>query len=546
MKKENEKQQILVHPYAYAILKAKQMKGAHDLKKTEQTIEKIDHKRMAICEFAEKSTNGKINAQKTFNDFETIDKIYAPRAKKLAPLKAEVLKIKKDKSLTAKQKQEKIEPIKKEAQKIYNDFRVQAFLATSMASVKLYETQSEKELLNNKSGKISTKGVLILTVALAGVAAGAYFVLNGLGKSNSADAADYTGSLVTAQNLSVDSSKSFSPEIDPTSQDFKELVNSSDYISAVNQIVDQKQTALENLTTQTNNEILQKYELIDKLSDYSGFDEKAHGIVLFYNEFERARGSDGLPSESLASFYTRIKNFYEAKNPDLMYEKINLEYKQNLPQEVLNIYSNNNINLDFEKDDKIRLYLSNHVQHYQTTGEHGEWVDHFDFDPNIPDGTTMKFLEEYYYDYFYANRDIIASVHTNIARSDTYQEYKQTISNIENINQRLENHYAKLNSNYAEQIKQAVSDIDAIQENYSVKANEIEESMNLEVADLQKTSLNLDDTFNSIIGNTFGDEIDKTSAIQSFVDQILSSTNELKENAQNTISDTLDALSHSF
>lgn len=546
MNKENEKQQILVHPYSYAILKAKQMKGAHDLKKTEQAIEIIDHKRRAICEFAEKSTNGKISAQKTFKDFEIIDQIYAPRSKKLAPLKAEALRIKKDNSLTSEQKKEKIEPIKNEAQKIYNDFRVQAFLATSMASIKLYDTQSEKEILDKKSGKISSKGVLLLTVALAGVGVGAYVALNGLGNSNSVDAADYAGSLVTSQKLDIDSSTSFSPEIDPTSQDFKTLIKSSDYINAVNQIVDQKQTALENLTTQTNNEIMSKYALIDKLSNYSSFDEKDIGLVLSYNGFKRAKGSDGLPSESLASFYTRIKNFYEAKNPDLMYEKINLEYEQKMPQEVLEIYSNNNMTLDFEKDEEIRFYLSNHVQHYQTTGEHGEWVDKYEFDQNIPDGTTMKFLEEYYYDYFHDNRSVISSVHASISNSDAYQEYRKTVSNIENINLRLENHYARLEPSYAEQIKQAVSDIDSIQENYSVKASEIEKSMNLEVADLQKTSLGLDDTFNSLLNNNFGGEIDKTSVVQSFVDQVLNNTTELKENAQNAISDTIDTLSNSF
>lgn len=545
MEKENKKQPIFVHPYAYAILKAKQMKGNHDLKKSEQTIQKIDNTRLAICEFAEKATNGNISAQKTFNDFETIDKIYAPRAKKLEPLKASALKIKKDKSLTKEQKKEQIKTIKQEAQKIYNDFRVQAFLATSMASVKLYDTQSDKKLLD-KSGKISTKGILLLTVALAGVGVGAYFAINGLGGSKSADAADYTGSLVTPQNLNVDSSKSFSPEIDSSSVEFKELVNSSDYINAVSQIVEQKQTALENLTTQTNNEIMAKYDLINKLSDYSGFDEKEIGLILSYNGLQRAKGSDGLPTESLAAFYTRIKNFYESKNPDLMYENINHEYQSKVPQEVLDIYANNNINLDFEKDEAIRSYLSNNIRHYQTTGEGGEWVDHYEFDPNIPEGTTMKFLEEYYFDYFYDNRTTISIVHGDIIRSELYQEYQKTLLNISSINNTLENHYAELDPSYAKQIKQAVLDIDTIQENYLIKSNEIENSMNLEVADLQKTSLGLDETFGSLFSNNLGDVMDKTSAVRCFVDQILSGASELKANAESVALDTIDTLSRSF
>ncbi len=545
---EKQKTPILVHPVQFAMAEIKRQSLLHQFKNMRKDADKIQQKRKDIAEFAEKTSNGAVKAETLVSDFAKLDKIYSQGSNEAKSIQAKLKTVLGKKTLKEAQADEELSkevtPLVNQLANIHRTNSAQALMATSMAAVKLYDQQGN--ITQNKKGGISAKGAAIIAVALAGVGVGVY-VATQSGKNGGTthyNSVDYAGSLVNNMLINVDGNSPYASNVDASSQEFLNLINSNDYKIAVIDIKNQGQAEIKSLQESINDQIVAEYQRIEELNTASGYREQS--TFMGRNNFSRLVDSDYRPLESYVAYLTRYKNYLEAQEPEKMYEKFEADYYNQIPQNIKDLYSSYNIDLTMEKDQEILSWLGASVRtidHYDINT--GEITKTLVFDEHVPDGTTLDFLKEYY--------NIPAEIRNNsydiygrLTVSEEYSDYINILADTKYANNGLERYYNSINPSYANQIRQCVENIDALQADYITKTAQIQQNTNLEIANLQQTSLGLD-TNNQILGssmdamglpiNNVPQTGEKTGIIQNFVDSVLGGINDAQDAIINVVDD---------
>ena len=555
---KNSKYLFLAHPAGYSHF-LKQTLLEHSFNKMRKEGSKIEENRQNIASCAEKMSNGQIKADKTMQDFSTIDVIYSARNKEAMPYFEEMQtltqQIKKDKTLTKEQKEEKLkkdEGLKKvssKISKIYARYGIQALQATSIVSVKLYDSQSR--ILSSKSGGISAKGAAAIAVVLGAAGVGGYAYMSGMfgggqgGGKTEMEFADYSGSTVESFSIQLNANSCYIDGIDTSDPKFVEMINSPEYQAAVVEIMSTKQAEQNSLQESINNQIIAEYNQIESINHATGFEED--GYTTSIDNFPRIVDSNHVPLESWPAFLTRYKNYLETQNCESYYDRANASYRTQLPQSVVDMYASHNVELDYKKDGEIVQYLKN-VNVVYHGGLNDPTTEELVFGDNLPEGTTMEFMQDYY-PLFKQEKANISHIRNTIANSDDYTTYEDLTYREKALNGYFDNYYNQIGPDYSNQIQTHVNNIDVLQEKYITDSNEIQNSANEQMASLQQSSMGLSQSSSAMA--SLGDQVyaidppqtnNKTDLIQNFVDSAISALND----AQDAIMNTIDEITRIF
>lgn len=543
---KNSKLFFLLHPAGYPHF-LKQWGQERNFQKSIDNIIAISKNRRNIAEFAEQVSGGKVESDQLLMDFAKIDDIYGLRSNARKPVDEKIMKLYGSKEFKASSKEEKkkaLAPLMFEREAINNTYRAQAITATSMVAVDLYEQQGR--IQPDKKGGLSVKGAAVIAVIVAGAGAGAYYFMKngGIGGGDGRtemEASDYAASMVGSFQISLNGNQAYAPGVDTSSPEFVQMINSPEYQSAVRNILAANQAEVDALQQSVNSQIMDEYKAIEAINTASGY--KDEGYASNFGDFERVENSNGDYLESHISFLTRYKNYLEAQDPDHKYELVNNTYKDRLAAGYKDIFAAHNMDVDYENDGKIiqscyGISISSNGTYY--------------FDRGMAEGTDEDFYKDFY-PYFQEHRSEITNIRTDIStNNENYQSYKGTTENLDTVNNAINNYYSKIDPSYADQIKTHIQNIDTLQADYATQAQDIQNNANLEVGNLQQTTLgisstsSLDQSINDVFASSMQPTGNKSSALQNFVDSAIDAAKAIKDGAQDAITTIVDEITRCF
>lgn len=544
--KNEVKMPKFVHPAQFAqyMYQRHSMKKQHD--KMIDDINGIEQNRLNIADFASKMSGGQIKKGALMSEFDKIDEIYALRGEEVKPVEKEMRAIVRDSKLSDEEKKEKLAPLSKQRSQIYNRYSVQALMATSMVAVDLYDKQ--KDIKPDKKGGLSAKGAAIIAVALAGAGVGAYFVMNqgGIGGGDGRtemEASDYASSMVASVQINLNGNNSYVPGADTSSPEFLDMINSVEYKNALNDILATKQAEVNALRESTNAQILAEYKALDSVNAASGFTEK--GAIMEFHDFKRVAKGNGDPVETWIGFLTRYKNNVEQGNPQQKYDLANNNYLDRLPQSYKDLLTSNGLTPDFKNDDEIISYCGNIS--VDTRGR-------YHFNEELPEGTTEDFYKEFY-PYMQEHRSEISNIRADIVNNNAnYRSYRDITNELEYVNRDIDNYCNQIDPSYAAQIREHIANIDNLQSSYETQVQQIQDSANLELTNLQASTLGLNsqsyamstDDVVLTATNAQPAPTDKTGILQSIIDSASDAVDAIKDGAKDVVATVIDEISRSF
>lgn len=528
--------------------------GVHTIKSSGDNLENTIQYRSGAANFVSNASASHASPQTIQEDWEKMDVFMAVAGEKSKPLKAQLAEIKNNKKLSKEEKEAQSKPIVDQIKEIYT--MPQSFIA----SVCIEASSTYGPMVSGKpgkGGKLSGKKAAALAVALAGAGACGYFVyqnvLGGNGKTEM-ELADYAGSTVSNVTISLDGNNAYASGANTSSPEFLNMIQSSEYQKAVGEILKAKQAQADALKAQFEAQIMGKYQEIDRIASHSEFQEK--GVEEQIGEIERIVDSHGKPLESLPAFAARARNFYEEKSisEDELNAWADNKYQQIMPSGLKSLYESFGVSIGWKKDQNIAGFAYDMKKYKILVSVNPDVYEESWTYPDrpLPEGTTIEFLKAYkeWTVESPGNSSSASAARLSIKNEEFYQNYLDGVENLQTCDTKMSFFTGAVDPTYANQVQQKMLEIDELQANYITQTQEIQNSANQELANLQATNLGLN---SNALGSNAGAEItssyapnDKTDLLHAFVDRAVEAATAIKDGAMDAVTTIVDEISRSF
>ena len=356
---------------------------------------------------------------------------------------------------------------------------------------------------------MNTKVIIaVAAVALVAAGAGVYFFENPSSSSDESDS--YYASSLSPVKDDTDPKISYLDDVSTSSPEFAQLLKDDDYIDKAKEIKKEGQQSLDDLSERTNGRIQEILKKIDQYSYASGTDQ--NGVIWDINDFEIMHTTSYDTLESYPSFLVRYILHCESRDIDGVYKYMNDIYVANLPQEFKDIYSEYNIANDYERDYQICEYLSTVEHHWDERNPvTGEWerIVELEFSEDIPEGTTMEFLQDLHpvymecYNEVYDAHDSVRNqkipedypkeyfdmLGTKGHERSIYDLWVQLTTDVSNSHEIMDEHLESIPAQYADSICACMDEIFDIRDNYPEEVQKLKDDIQRQMAELQREKL---------------------------------------------------------